>query len=168
MYRRILVAMVLCVAIFAGQPRESHAGFKTSLSLGGGYSFLLNTPQESERIGFNIEGIVGWRIPFLSFDLGIFYDFLRQDFQLRPGLKVHLGWFYLRAAVPLAFDFKFQPDDLFNLGVLFGMGFEFRIKKFAILLEVNIAPFFLRIDVDERGGGVWLPGELRLGVAYYF
>ncbi len=166
--RRLLFIMALFTVVLVGAPKKSEAGFTTSLTLGGNYSLELKQATEFERVGLNIEGTVGWRIPFLSVNLGVYYDFLKQNFQLRPDLRLHLGWFYLRAAVPLAFDFKFNPDDLFNLGVLIGTGFEIKIKKFSILIEANIAPFFMKINVDDKGGGLWLPVELRLGVAYNF
>lgn len=166
--RRLLVVVALGALILVGMPKKSEAGFTTSLTLGGNYSLQLSNTTEFERVGLNIEGTIGWRIPFLTVDLGVHYDFLKQNFQLRPGLRVHLGWFYLRAAIPLAFDFKFNPNDLFNMGVLFGTGFEFKIKKFSILVEANISPFFMRIDVTDKGGGLWLPVELRLGVGYNF
>lgn len=168
MIRRGWMVAVLCCVIWLGIPRQSEAGFSTSLTLGGNYSLLLNTSVQTERIGFNIEGTVGWRIPFLSVDLGIFYDFLKRDFQLRPGIKVHLGWFYFRVAVPVAMNFKFQTDTIFNVGTLFGAGFEIRINQFAFLIEANITPFYMRIDINDQGGGLWLPAELRLGVSYHF
>lgn len=167
--RRFALLFVLSAFVFFSRPVQSEAGFHSSLSLGGNYSFMMKTNgNDAERIGLNLEGILAYRIPFLSADLGVFYDFLKQDFQLRPGIKVLLGWFYLRVAIPLAFDFKFQPDNMFNMGVMLGAGLEFKIKKFAILLEANVSPFFLRVDINDRGGGVILPGELRLGVAYNF
>ena len=168
MKRHLLISFAMCVLFLLAKPQQSEAGFQTSLSLGGNYSLQLIAPKDTEKIGFNIEGILAWRLPFLSIDLGIFYDFLKRDFQLRPGAKVILGWFYIRAAIPLSFDFKFQPNNLFNMGVLVGLGFEFNIKKFAIFAEANIAPFFLRIDITDTGGGIQLPAELRLGVAYNF
>lgn len=166
--RRGLLVVMLCGVVWMGLPRQSEAGFSTSLTLGGNYGVLMNTNVQTERIGFNIEGTVGWRIPFLSVDLGLFYDFLKRDFQLRPGIKVHLGWFYLRLAVPVAMNFKFHTDTIFNMGTLFGAGFEIRLGKFAFVIEGNVTPFYMRIDIKDDSGGLWLPVELRLGVSYHF
>jgi hypothetical protein len=158
----------ICFILVVGISGESRAGFSLSLTLGGNYSLLVNDPGHSPRSGLNLEGVVGWRFALVSVELGLHHDFLRNMFQWRPGARLHLGWFFLRLAVPLALDLNFDlaktADKAFNLGVLFGVGAEVKFGKFALIIEANISPFFIHINEQ----GVLLPAELRLGLGYHF
>lgn len=100
-----------------------------------------------------------------SADLGLQYDFLQSNFTLRPGMRMFLGWFYLRAAIPLAFSFqKGVGSQLFDLGLLVGAGVRFALGKWALVAEANVSPYFLHIGKS----GLSMPAEVRLGLAYNF
>lgn len=155
---------LLVASVWLIQPNRSEAGFELSLSLGGNYSLLVNNPKASERVGLNTEFMLSYRVWFTSFDLGITYDFLKKHVQARPGLRLHLGWLYFRLGFPMSFSHVKNPDDMFNLGLLGGVGIQIRVKKILFKLEGNISPYFIK--VDERG--LLLPAEVRLGIGYRF
>ncbi len=162
MKREFWAVIIVVAGLVLAIPQRAEAGFYTALSVGGNYNFLVNDPNNSERIGFALEGNLGWRFLIVSLDLGVNYDFIRKEIQWRPGVKVHLGWFYFRAALPFAYDF--DPDKVFDLGILVGVGAEVGIGKFAFLAEGNVSPFFLQLN----NRGVMFPAELRIGLAYRF
>lgn len=162
--KRVVLVALLVVGVWCGGGQESHAGFEMGLTVGGNYSLLVNNPKASERVGLNAELMLSYRLAIVSFDMGTVYDFLKKHVELRPGMRLHLGWFYLRLALPMTFAHNLPSDDMFNLGVLAGAGISIKVKKFLFLLEGNISPFFIKLN--ERG--LLLPAEVRLGVGYRF
>lgn len=130
--KRWAIALTLITLIIISVPRKSEAGFYLNLTGSGNYNFLLNDPNSSDRYGFGVEANLGWKFLLVSLDLGVNYDFLKKEIQWRPGVKVHLGWFYIRGAIPFAYDFA--PDQIFDLGILLGGGVEIAVKKFSLSL----------------------------------
>lgn len=158
----VMVALVACCML--AQPSRSEAGFELGLSLGGNYSLVVPDTSQSERVGANAELLIGYKLAFVTFDLGTMYDITKRQIQFRPGARLHLGWFYFRLGLPLVVSHDAAADDQFNIGLLAGIGVQISIKKFYISFEASVTPYF--IQIDRRG--VLLPAEARLGVGYRF
>jgi len=170
MFRRshlFIIILVLCVIL----PTSHHAfaksrlgSFGLELSIGGNYDLLVNDTQKSERLGLNTELLLSYKFLILSGDLGVLYDFRKAQAMLRPGMRLFLGWLYFRLAIPIALPLTSAKDDMFNLGILVGAGVQIKIKKFIIVFEGNVSPFF--ININDRG--LLMPAEARFGIGYYF
>ncbi len=171
MKKYILCALV-AVTLFLGLESVSDAkpvGFHLDATLGSSYTFNPGGPDgignPLGNFGSSLEITPSVRFLMLSADLGVNYDFLQNNFTLRPGVRMFLGWFYFRAAIPLAFHLsRGVQSELFDMGILVGAGARVTLGKWAIVAEANVSPMFLHIS--ERG--VSMPAEFRLGVAYNF
>ncbi|MCK6512460.1 hypothetical protein L6R29_21230 [Myxococcota bacterium] len=149
----------------AGGAKDS--GFSVSLTAGGRYGFVVNEPSQSQRTtpwGMSLELLPSYRIAIISIDLGIVGDFLQREMIFRPGLRVHLGWFYLRMAMPFSILLAAASGQPYDLGVMVGAGVQIRFQRFAFLFEANVSPFLL--ELNNRG--LQMPLEVRLGVGYHF
>jgi len=149
-------------------PREAEAvKFDLGATLGSSYTAHLGRgrgPGPFNNFGANLEILPSLQFLFVSADLGIHYDFLQNAMTLRPGARLFLGWFYLRAAVPMAFSFEGGASEPFDLGILVGAGVKINFGKWAFVAEGNVSPMLLHINND----GAKMPAEIRLGLAYRF
>lgn len=166
--RRWMIAVLVGSALWVGSSKEGHAGFGIGLTAGGKYGFLVTEPAKSRTFtpwGMNLELTAGYRFAsIITVDLGFQYDFLRSEMLWRPGMRLHLGWFYLRLAMPLNLAMQAAAGEQFNLGILFGIGADIRFGKWSLLIEANVSPFFL--ELNNRG--LEMPAEVRIGVGYTF
>lgn len=170
--KKYLLCALVAVTFFWGMESASHAkpvGFHLDATLGSSYTFTPGGPDgignPLGNFGTSLEITPSVRFLMFSADLGLNYDFLQNNFTLRPGVRMFLGWFYLRAAIPLAFAFdRGLGSGLFDMGILVGAGARITLGKWAIVAEANVSPMFLQIS--DRG--VSVPAEFRLGVAYNF
>lgn len=154
-------------------PSSSHAkalSFGLDATLGSSYTAQVGGPATDgvnplANFGASIEVTPSLKFLMFSFDMGLLYDFVQNGMTLRPGARFHLGWFYLRAAIPLAFSFQSgTTSEPFDMGVLLGAGVKIGFGNWSFLAEANVSPMFLHI---ERRG-VSMPAEIRLGLAYNF
>lgn len=151
-------------------PQQSEAkafAFHLDATLGSSHNFRIGGPagDGGNTFGGNIEVLPSLQFLMLSADLGLHYDFVQNNMTLRPGVRLLLGWFYLRAAVPLAFSLDGgTQSELFDMGVLFGAGVRVGFGNFSFVAEANASPLFLHIG-DK---GLSMPAELRIGLSYRF
>ena len=146
---------------------KADSGFALSLTTGGSYGFIVNEPSQTHRMqpwGFNLELIPSYRFSFISIDLGLVYDFLQKEFIARPGVRFHMGWFYIRVAIPFSILLEAASGNPYDLGVMLGAGAQIRFGKFSLTLEANVTPFLL--ELNNRG--LQMPLEIRLGAGYHF
>lgn len=166
--KRVGFAILVGVVLSVVSPTQADASFGLSLTAGGKYGFLVTEPAKSRTLspwGMNLELTAGYRFAsIVTVDMGVQYDFLRTEVVFRPGARLHLGWFYLRLAIPLSLALQALAGEQFNLGILFGVGVDIRLGKWSILFEANVSPFFL--ELNNRG--LEMPAEIRLGVGYSF
>ncbi|MBK04546.1 MAG: hypothetical protein CL920_14805 [Deltaproteobacteria bacterium] len=160
---------LLCVGVFSGESeagtlkKKVLSGFSMTLSGGANYDFLVNDSKKSKRLGLNTELMLSYQLLIVSADLGGVYDFAKQRFVARPGLRLFLGWLYLRAAIPIVIPA--DPNDDFDVGVLIGAGIRIKAtKRLFFTFEGSVSPFF--ININEHG--VSMPAELRLGIGVRF
>lgn len=148
--------------------REAQAfTFDLGATLGSSYTARLgkgNGPGPFNNFGANLEIMPSLQFLFVSADLGIHYDFLQSAMTLRPGARLYLGWFYLRAALPLAFSMGGGAGEPFDLGILVGAGLKINLGKWAFVAEANVSPMFLHVNQN----GATMPAELRFGLSYRF
>ena len=164
--KKICLFFVIVGGLFLLQPAESEAkllGVHLDATLGGSHTFRVGSPSDEPALGSNIEILPSLQFLMFSADIGIHYNFAANALTLRPGARLHLGWLYLRAAIPMAFGLE-QTSEPFDLGILVGVGARVHLGQFALVAEANVSPFFLH--VNEKG--LSMPAEIRLGLAYRF
>jgi len=163
--KKICYSILFLGLLYTG--KNASAGWDFSASLGGNYSFAVTEPSQTRRIqpwGSQIELVPSYQFSLISLDLGVVYDFLQQEFLVRPGVKFNLGWLYFRLGVPFSILMNALAGDAYDLGILVGVGVKFPIEKFYVQLEANATPFLL--SLERRG--LLMPVEVRLGVGYRF
>lgn len=164
---------ILFICLFVGaswfHTNTSHAvGFSLDATLGSSHTFNIGGQSHRDPLhnfGANFEILPSVQFLMLSADLGIQYDFVQNNMTLRPGMRLHLGWLYLRTAIPLAFSFgRGVLSEPFDMGVLVGAGVRIRLGKWAFVAEGNVSPLLLHASTR----GVSMPAEFRMGVSYAF
>lgn len=173
--RRIIVAIASACALVVLVESNAHAGFEISTTVGASYRWnLAGGVIPRDRTGVGIEVMASYGVlSLLILDAGVVYDLTREEIVIRPGVRLQLGFLYIRLAVPLALvtgNTSGAPggsaeSSTFDLGLLFGIGARVKLGKFSLRAEVDITPFLLEIDLNK---GVVMPAELRIGVAYHF
>lgn len=167
MKRALLICLFVGTFGLMGAQDAKAFQFDLDATLGSSHTFQIggaSTQGPFANFGANLEIMPSLRFLIVSADLGIHYDFLQNNMTLRPGARLHFGWFYLRGALPMAFALGQNINDPFNMGILVGAGARIHLGKWAFVVEGNISPMFVK--ADERG--VSMPAELRMGLSYRF
>ncbi len=125
----------------------------------------------------DFEVLLGFKVSkFLYLDMAVnwsvdysdnYYDEITYITGFRPGLRFMIPlpfhrYVYLRGALPL--QYTLDEENQFIVGLLFGMGMEWRFANLGFFGEVNISPYFVEI----YPGYYVIPTQARVGVAFHF
>jgi hypothetical protein len=167
MYRRLLpVAGLLAALVLV--PRPATAGFGLGLSAGEGLNLYKGPDAERTRFSLEVTPSLGFSI--LRVDLALHFDLDRWadgrndrsfGFELRPGIRIVIPFFYARAAIPLRI--VNGSSAAFDWGFLLGLGSEFfRVGPLALFLEADT--FFSQ----QRSWTNPVVLDSRFGLLFYF
>ncbi len=113
--------------------------------------------------GLYLDVAVNWAIDYYQY----YYDKITYVFGVRPGIRYFFPglfrrFFYLRAAVPIGYTIDEANNVL--VGLLFGLGIEWRFARVGLFAEADIMPYFLEI----YPGYYVIPTQARIGVSARF
>lgn len=146
------------------------AYFNYQCDYSGGCNTVIAAPVDFEilaglRLTRNLylDIAVNWAVDYYQ----AYYNEVTYLLGVRPGLRFFFPglfhrFFYLRAAVPLGYTI----DDARNfvVGLLLGVGIEWRFQNVGLFAEADILPYFLEI----YPGYYVIPTQARVGVSAMF
>jgi len=146
------------------------AYFSYKCDYSGGCNTVIAAPVDFEilaglRLTRNLylDVAVNWAVDYYQ----AYYNEVTYLVSVRPGLRFFFPglfhrFFYLRAALPLGYTI----DDARNfvVGLLLGVGIEWRFQSVGLFAEADILPYFLEI----YPGYYVIPTQARIGVSAMF